>query len=70
MLFYDELWALARQVLYGSGNVLTLQPTALVHEALLRLFKSPAPVNDCGHFLAMNARVMRQVIIDEIRRAR
>jgi RNA polymerase sigma factor (TIGR02999 family) len=69
-LFYDELRALARQVLGGSAGALTLQPTALVHESLLRLFKSPAPVKDRGHFLAMNARVMRQIIIDEIRRAR
>ena len=69
-LFYEELRTLARHVLSGAANVLTLQPTALVHESLLRLFKSPAPVKDRGHFLAMNARVMRQIIIDEIRRAR
>jgi RNA polymerase sigma factor (TIGR02999 family) len=69
-LFYDELRKLARQVLNDSANMLTLQPTALVHESLLRLFRSPAPVRDRSHFLAMNVRVMRQVIIDEIRRTR
>jgi RNA polymerase sigma factor (TIGR02999 family) len=69
-LFYDELRTLARQVLSGSASLLTLQPTALVHESLLRLFRSPAPVRDRSHFLAMSVRVMRQVLIDEIRRAR
>jgi RNA polymerase sigma factor (TIGR02999 family) len=49
----------------------TLQPTALVHEAFLRLFDGPQPAfADRAHFLAIAARVMRQVLVDHARARR
>ncbi len=51
----------------GVGN--TLQPTALVNEAYLRLFQSGAPDwNDRDHFFAVAAKAMRQIMIDQARR--
>jgi len=51
----------------GSGN--TLQPTALVNEAYLKLFQSGTPDwNDRDHFFAVAAKAMRQIMIDQARR--
>jgi len=70
-VLYEELRRIARRMLRGSGDVVTMQPTALVHEALLRLMGSrhPQPA-ERTHYLALHAKVMRQVILDEVRRAR
>ncbi len=47
----------------------TLQPTALVHEAYLRLFpQKPTEWSDRSHFLACAARAMRQILVDHARR--
>lgn len=47
---------------------MTLQPTALVHEAFLRLAKHQRiQWNDRGHFFAVAARLMRQVLVDYAR---
>ncbi|MCC6244072.1 MAG: sigma-70 family RNA polymerase sigma factor [Gemmatimonadaceae bacterium] len=49
----------------------TLSPTALVHEAWLRLVeRSQAQYEDRVHFLAVASRVMRRVLVDHARRAR
>jgi RNA polymerase sigma factor (TIGR02999 family) len=70
-LLYDELRRIARRLLRGTDDVLTLQPTALVNEAMLRLMSGrTATPTERTHFLALHAKVMRQVIIDEVRRAR
>lgn len=69
-LYYDEVRRLARRVLNGQGGALALQPTDLANEAAIRLLKSSATVTDRAHFLALAARVLRQVLIDEVRRAR
>ena len=47
----------------------TLQPTALVHEAYLRMFGGDTPRwNDRNHFLAVAATAMRQILADHARR--
>jgi RNA polymerase sigma-70 factor, ECF subfamily len=63
---YGELHALARRHLAGERAGHTLQPTALVHEAFLRLARAePAP--DRTRFFATAARAMRQVLVDHAR---
>ena len=70
-LVYDELRALAAVWLRGSGSTPTLQPTALVHEAYLKLAgTSGTQWNDRNHFFAVAARAVRQVLIDHARRNR
>ena len=66
---YDELRALARHYLGGERIGHTLQPTALVHEAFLRLVDQRR-VNWKGrrHFFAVGARMMRRVLVDWARK--
>jgi RNA polymerase sigma factor (TIGR02999 family) len=66
-LVYDSLRQLAHQRLRNEtgGSVNT---TALVHEAYLRLVDSPpTTVRDRGHFLALASRVMRNLMVDHAR---
>jgi RNA polymerase sigma factor (TIGR02999 family) len=67
-LAYDELRAVARQARrHGAGE--TLDTTALLHESYFRLSAGhPIPAMDRAHFLAIAARAMRQVLVDEARR--
>jgi RNA polymerase sigma factor (TIGR02999 family) len=67
---YDELRRLASGLLRRERPGHTLQPTALVHEALLRLLTPQALGNtrDRAHFLAAAARAMRQILVDHARR--
>lgn len=68
---YDDLREVARGRLRGERNAHTLQPTALVHEAYLRLMGiRRIDWQDRGHFLAVAARVMGQVLVDHARRRR
>jgi RNA polymerase sigma factor (TIGR02999 family) len=70
-LVYDELRRLAAQRLADEKPGLTLQPTALVHEAYLRLVGDANPSWDGrGHFFAAAAEAMRRILIDEARRKR
>lgn len=64
-----ELRAIARAYLGPEAQRHTLQPTALVNEAFLKLFgHGPLQaVRDRGHFFALAARVMRQVLVDHAR---
>lgn len=64
---YGELRALAAHYLEGRRQH-TLQPTALVHEAYLKLAKSDGTWFDRDHFVATAARAMRQVLVDHSRR--
>jgi RNA polymerase sigma-70 factor, ECF subfamily len=66
---YGELRALAASYFRGRPDQ-TLQPTALVHEALLRLLKPGAPIKDRSHFFAIAATAMRQILTDRARRRR
>jgi RNA polymerase sigma factor (TIGR02999 family) len=69
-LVYDELRKLAAQKLVQEKPGQTLQATALVHEAYLRLVDSEhAPHWDGrGHFFAAAAEAMRRILIDQARR--
>lgn len=67
-LVYDELKGLARGYLRGERGGHTLQPTALVHEAYLRVAGGAVDWNDKVHFLAAAATAMRRVLVDHARR--
>jgi RNA polymerase sigma factor (TIGR02999 family) len=67
-LVYTELRAIAHRQLRRERDDHTLNTTALVHEAFLRLADKPGvPWQDEAHFFAIAARVMRQVLIDYAR---
>jgi RNA polymerase sigma-70 factor (ECF subfamily) len=67
-LVYNELHSLARSALRRDRHQHTLQPTALLNEAYLRLFGGQVPqVADRAHFLGIAARIMRQVLVDYAR---
>lgn len=70
-IVYDELRRLAAAKLARESHGMTLQPTALVHEAWLRLGgeKQPAWANR-AHFFAAAAESMRRILIDRARRRR
>jgi RNA polymerase sigma factor (TIGR02999 family) len=72
-LVYHELRRLAARKLAREGPGQTLQPTALVHEAYLRLVgdqEGPRRFKDRGHFFAAAATAMRRIFIDSARRKR
>lgn len=70
-LVYRELHGLASRHLARERGAHTLQPTALVHEAYLRLSKTASPDwQDRGHFFAVAARVMRRILVDHARQRR
>jgi len=68
-LVYGELHRLAADQMHRDRFSVTLQPTALINEAFLRLFGTSVPsFNDRAHFLGIVSRVMRQVLVDHARR--
>jgi RNA polymerase sigma factor (TIGR02999 family) len=68
-LVYDELRRLAAHRLTGERNGHTLQPTALVHEAWLRISSdNERPWNGRQHFFAAAAEAMRRILVDRARR--
>lgn len=68
-LVYEELRKLAAARLAQEPSGQTLQPTALVHEAWLRIVASPgAQWNSRGHFFAAAAEAMRRILVDNARR--
>jgi RNA polymerase sigma factor (TIGR02999 family) len=71
-LVYDELRRLAAQRLAGENPGQTLQATALVHEAYLRLVGAEDAVrwNGRGHFFGAAAEAMRRILIERARRKR
>jgi RNA polymerase sigma factor (TIGR02999 family) len=67
-LLYGELRALADAYFRGGNPGHTLQPTALVHEAFIRLMSaSELAIRDRAHFLALAAKVMRDLLINHAR---
>src|SRR6188768_4309227 len=69
VLVYDELRRLAASKLAHEAPGQTLQPTALVHEAWLRLVGDQNPsFNDRTHFFRACAEAMRRILIDRARR--
>jgi RNA polymerase sigma-70 factor, ECF subfamily len=70
-LVYDELKRRAEREMGRERAGHTLQPTALVHEAYLKLVKQASlSVRDRAHFFAVAARAMREVLVDHARRRR
>jgi RNA polymerase sigma factor (TIGR02999 family) len=66
---YGELRRLAAAVLRSESGHETMQPTALLNDALMKLIQArPAPAEDRGHFTRIVARAMRQILIDRARR--
>jgi RNA polymerase sigma factor (TIGR02999 family) len=69
VLVYDELRRLAASKLAQEAPGQTLQPTALVHEAWLRLVGDQSPsFKDRRHFFCAAAEAMRHILIDRARR--
>jgi len=71
-LVYDELRRVAAQKLAQEKPGQTLQPTALVHEAYVRLVGNGGEVrwNSRGHFFAAAAQAMRNILVDSARHKR
>jgi RNA polymerase sigma factor (TIGR02999 family) len=68
-LVYEELRRVAAQKMAVQPAHQTLQPTALVHEAYLRLVGSPSPQwRGRAHFFAAAAEAMRHILVDRARR--
>src|SRR5919205_2994911 len=68
-LVYHDLHQRARNYLRQERPDHTLQPTALIHEAYLRLTTdSPPEWTSRAHFFAVASRVMRQILVDHARR--
>lgn len=67
-LVYDELHHIAQAQMAQEAPGRTLQPTALVHEAYMRLFgPTDTSFNNRRHFFSAAARVMRQIRVDDAR---
>jgi RNA polymerase sigma factor (TIGR02999 family) len=69
-LVYDELRKLAAQKLFREKPGHTLDATALVHEAYLRLVDQEQHWNGRFHFLAAAAEAMRRILVENVRRKR
>src|SRR6266481_1108735 len=68
-LLYDDLRRLAASYLRRERPDHTLQPTALVHEAYLRLVDQPEQNwQNRAHFLGISAHIMRQILVDHARK--
>jgi RNA polymerase sigma factor (TIGR02999 family) len=69
-LVYDELRRLAERYMRAERPDHTLQATALVHEAYVRLVGVEAAWQDRVHFLSLAARLMRRILVDHAKAAR
>jgi RNA polymerase sigma factor (TIGR02999 family) len=66
-LVYDELRRIAASYMRRERPGQTLQPTALVHEAYMRLAHAGTPWHDQKHFVGIAARSMRQILVERAR---
>jgi len=66
-LVYDELRRIAAGYMRRERPGQTLQPTALVHEAYMRLARAGTPWHDKQHFVGIAARSMRQILVERAR---
>ena len=65
---YDELKRQARILMFAERSDHTLQPTALVHEAFLKLSnQADVEWKDRSHFYGIASRLMRQILVDHAR---
>jgi RNA polymerase sigma-70 factor, ECF subfamily len=69
-LVYDELHRIARSYFRRERGEHTMQPTALVHEAYIRMVDQRAPLESRGHFMAVAATQVRRVLLDYARKHR
>ena len=69
-LVYDQLRRIAHRYVQRERNGHTLQTSALVNEAYLRLADQKVVWQNRAHFFAVTARVMRHILIDHARRRR
>jgi RNA polymerase sigma factor (TIGR02999 family) len=70
-ILHADLRHMAAKFLAGERDAHTLQPTALVHEAWLRLMPAASRgLQDRGHFMALAARAMRRILVDHARARR
>jgi RNA polymerase sigma factor (TIGR02999 family) len=70
-LVYDEMRRLAQNYLRDERSAATLQPTAVVHEAYLRLVAQNLPDWESrAHFFGVAAHLMRQILVDHARRTK
>jgi RNA polymerase sigma factor (TIGR02999 family) len=67
---YAELRRCARAMLLREADARTLQPTALVHEAFLRLMPGDGRWQGPAHFFGAAARAMRRILVERARRRR
>lgn len=68
-LVYDELRCIAGRMMSAERASHTLQPTALVHEAYIKLVgQESLRWNDRAHFMSIAARAMRQILVDHARK--
>jgi RNA polymerase sigma-70 factor, ECF subfamily len=68
-IIYGELRRIAGALMKSERANHTLQPTAVVHEALLRLIEGePVSFENRAHFFAIAARIMRRLLVDHARR--
>ncbi len=68
-LVYEQLRRIARKCLLSQRSAHTLQPTALVHEAYLRIaHRDSSRWQNRAHFFAVAAQMMRQILVDHARR--
>jgi RNA polymerase sigma-70 factor (ECF subfamily) len=64
---YGELRRIAAMCLGREAHGHTLQPTALVHEAILRLLRHDQQWSNLSHFFAVASRAMRRILVDHAR---
>lgn len=70
-IVYEELWRIARRERRRLGTEQTLNTTAVVHEAYLRLANvTDVPWQDRGHFFSVASLAMRQILVDYARSRR
>src|SRR5947209_7715890 len=66
---YGELRAIAAGLMRNERSTHTLQPTALIHEAYVRMINQDSTSwKDRAHFFGIAARIMRQVLVEHARR--
>ena len=63
-LVYEELRKVAARLMRAERPGHTLSPTALVHEAYVRLAGADIPWQDRAHFFALSATLMRRILVD------
>ena len=63
-LIYEELRLLAQRYMRRERNSHTLQATAVVHEAFVRMVDMHVPWQDRNHFYAVAAKMMRRILVD------